>query len=69
MLLALCCYVCYTSILATVQVGEQIPPFPSQINLLTATVQELQGHLSSGLITSQQLTLEYLVRYSSSPIC
>jgi hypothetical protein len=29
--------------------------------LLTATIQELQGHLSSGLITSERLTEEYLV--------
>lgn len=37
------------------------PPFPLQINLLTATIQELQSHLASGMITSVQLTQEYLV--------
>lgn len=36
--------------------------FPPQINLLTATIQELQGHLCNGLITSVQLVQEYLVR-------
>jgi hypothetical protein len=49
-----------------VQVDMKLPPFPSQISLLTATIQELQIHLSSGLITSQQLTQEYLVRHPSS---
>jgi hypothetical protein len=52
----------YLTIEASVQVGKDLPPFPSEINLLTATIQELQNHLSSGLITSQQLIVEYLVR-------
>jgi hypothetical protein len=47
----------------TVQVNMKLPPFPAQIDLLTATIQELQSHLSNGLITSQQLTQEYLVRH------
>jgi hypothetical protein len=63
------CYICFATAEATVQVGEQPLPFPAEIDLLTATIQELQNHLTSGLITSQQLILEYLVRYSSSLIC
>ncbi|KAJ9103323.1 hypothetical protein QFC20_004800 [Naganishia adeliensis] len=42
------------------------PPFPLQINLLTATIQELQSHLASGMITSVQLAQEYLKRIEAN---
>lgn len=35
--------------------------FPSGINLLTATIQDLQACLQNGSVTSVQLTKEYLV--------
>lgn len=35
--------------------------FPSEINLLTATIQDLQAYLKNGSVTSVQLTKEYLV--------
>lgn len=37
--------------------------FPQQINLLTATIRDLQDHLASGAITSVQLVEEYLVSH------
>lgn len=36
--------------------------FPKDINLLTATIQELQGQLAHGLVTSVQLVENYSVR-------
>jgi hypothetical protein len=36
--------------------------FPSEVNVLTATIQDLQAFLSNGTITSVQLTQRYLVR-------
>lgn len=35
--------------------------FPEEINLLTATIQDLQAWLKNGSVTSVQLTKEYLV--------
>lgn len=46
-----------------VKTALPVQQFPRQINLLTATIQELQGHLTSGLVTSVQLTQEYLVSH------
>jgi hypothetical protein len=37
-------------------------PFPKDIDLLTATIQELQEHLTKGNVTSVQLVEEYMVR-------
>jgi hypothetical protein len=38
--------------------------FPKDINLLTATIQDLQACLKNGSVTSVQLTKEYLVSRS-----
>lgn len=36
--------------------------FPAEVNVLTATVKDLQEFLTNGTITSVQLTQHYLVR-------
>lgn len=38
--------------------------FPAEVNVLTATVKDLQEFLSNGTITSVQLTQRYLVRWT-----
>ncbi|KAJ9116369.1 hypothetical protein QFC22_004810 [Naganishia vaughanmartiniae] len=40
--------------------------FPADINLLTATIQDLQSYLTNGSITSVQLTKEYLLRIEAN---
>ncbi|KAJ9100953.1 hypothetical protein QFC19_005349 [Naganishia cerealis] len=40
--------------------------FPSDINLLTATIQDLQAYLSNGSITSVELTKKYLTRIEAN---
>jgi hypothetical protein len=43
--------------------------FPAEVDVLTATVKDLQAFLSNGTITSVQLTQHYLVSsHPSSPI-
>lgn len=42
--------------------------FPSEIDLLTATVQQLQHHLRKGSFNSAQLVKEYLVSSNSRTI-
>lgn len=47
---------------------ESSGQFPQQIDLLSATIRDLQGHLASGLSTSVQLVNEYLVSRYRKPI-
>ncbi|KAJ9124753.1 hypothetical protein QFC24_003121 [Naganishia onofrii] len=51
---------------ATYQALHPKSDFPSDINLLTATIQDLQAYLTNGSITSVQLTKEYLVRIEAN---
>jgi hypothetical protein len=53
------------SLVASTPLNRDLQPrwdFPAEVDVLTATIKDLQEYLSNGTITSVQLTQHYLVR-------